>query len=46
MDDRSQLKFFDPPNYREMRVRLDLNMGLDDVVRKDEDKCKEERLSM
>ena len=46
MDDRSQLKFFDPPKNPETRVSLDLNMGLNDVVRKDEDKCKEERLSM
>ena len=46
VDDRSQLKFFNPPNNRETRVRLDLNRGLDEVVRKDEDKCKEERLSM
>ena len=46
VDDRSQLKFFNPPKNRETRVRLDLNRGLDAVVRKDEDKCKEERLSM
>ena len=46
VDDRSQLKFFNPPNNRETRVRLDLNRGLNEVVRKDEDKCKEERLSM
>ena len=45
VDDRSQLKFFRPPKDRETRVRMDLNRGLDEVVRKDEDKCKEERIS-
>ena len=45
LDDRSQLKFFRPPKDRDTRVRMDLNKGLDEVVRKDEDKCKEERIS-
>ena len=44
VNDRSQLKFFRPP--KNARVRLDLNKGLDTVVKKDEDKCKEERISM
>ena len=45
VDDRSQLKFFRAPKDRVTRVRFDLNKGLDQVMRKDEDKCKEERIS-
>ena len=45
VDDRSQLKFFRAPKDRVTRVRFDLNKGLDKVMRKDEDKCKDERIS-
>ena len=45
VDDKSQLKFFRAPKDRVTRVRFDLNKGLDKVMRKDEDKCKDERIS-
>ncbi len=44
-DDRTGLKFYRRQKEQRTRVRIDLNEGMKNVVRKDEDACKEERLS-